>query len=530
MVAVDDWPYFGVHIRGTRHRVSALQLAFFSAAVCCILLGGGFAPFECFCGARRIAIPNILARDYATLVLWSCHRNRFDLRAHDWRIWGRVDGWRQYSRRYSYPVYQYLRSGTGFKLRGCEYHGAGAGHDCICTAFAGLLDESDFLESMAATLSQPKTQARTRNANAELQVRVRRRLSSDDGEFELNVDFAAPKGITILFGPSGAGKSSLLDCIAGLANPDQGRIALGNCVFFDGETNLPSSERSTGYVFQDLALFPHLTAEANIAYGLSRLDALERKQRVAIALDLLGIAEVRNRRPAQLSGGERQRVALARSLVTQPSILLLDEPLAALDLPVRMKIAEDLRRSIQELSIPVLYVTHSRDEVFMLGERMLMIERGRIIAEGTPHQVMSAPRTETVAQLAGFENVLDARVTSTHEDRGTMTCVLAAGPVSEALELETPLVRAEVGAKLRVGISAGDILLATSAPVGLSARNILPGRLVSLLQRDMIVVARVDCGVEMAVHLTLAARDSLQLAPGRRVWLIVKTHSCHLLA
>jgi molybdate transport system ATP-binding protein len=174
----------------------------------------------------------------------------------------------------------------------------------------------------------------------------------------------------------------------------------------------------------------------------------------------------------------------------------------------------------------VLYVTHSRDEVFMLGERMLMLELGKIIAEGTPHQVMSAPRSETVAQLAGFENVFDAQVTSIHEERGTMICMVGGGKV----ELETPLVRADIGSKLRVGISAGDILLATSAPVGLSARNILTGRLLSLSQRDMIVVARVDCGVELSVHLTLAARDSLELRPGRQVWLIVKTHSCHLLA
>ena len=363
---------------------------------------------------------------------------------------------------------------------------------------------------------------------AGLQVQVRRALTSDDGVFQLDVAFALEKGITILFGPSGAGKTTLLDCIAGLADPDQGRIVAGSRVLFDSEegVNLDATERKTGYVFQDLALFPHLTVEANVAYGLGRLKVGDRKQRVAGALDSLAISELRTRRPAELSGGERQRVAFARALVTQPSVLLLDEPLAALDLPVRMRIAEDLRRSIQELPIPVLYVTHSRDEVFMLGERMLMLERGRIIAEGTPHQVMSAPRSETVAQLAGFENVFDAEVISIHEERGTMMCRLGEGKI----ELEAPLVRAEVGSKLRVGISAGDVLLATSAPVGLSARNILPGKLMSLWQRDMIVVARVDCGVEMAVHVTLAARDSLQLTPGRQVWLIVKTHSCHLLA
>ena len=380
---------------------------------------------------------------------------------------------------------------------------------------------------MATTLNRMDQQTASTNGDG-LQVRVRRTLVSDDGGFQLDVAFALERGITILFGPSGAGKTTLLDCIAGLSDPDQGQIVSGSRVLFDSEKriNLSASERKTGYVFQDLALFPHLSVESNVAFGLADLRTEDRKQRVVGALESLDILELRTRRPAELSGGERQRVALARALVTQPSVLLLDEPLAALDFPVRMKIAEDLRRSIQTLPIPVLYVTHSRDEVFMLGERMLMLERGKIIAEGTPHQVMSAPRSETVAQLAGFENIFDAKVTSIHEERGTMTCVLGGGMV----ELETPLVRAEVGSKLRVGISAGDVLLATTVPVGLSARNILPGQLLSLWQRDMIVVARVDCGVEMSVHLTLAARDSLELVPDKKVWLIVKTHSCHLLA
>jgi molybdate transport system ATP-binding protein len=382
---------------------------------------------------------------------------------------------------------------------------------------------------MATTLNRVNSRATSSDSSdpTGLQARVRRSLTSEDGGFQLDVAFSLEKGITILFGPSGAGKTTLLDCIAGMTDAEQGRIAVGARVLFDSEEgiNLSAVHRKIGYVFQDLALFPHLAVEANVAYGLGELKAEDRKQRVAGALASMGISELRARHPAELSGGERQRVALARALVTQPSVLLLDEPLAALDMPVRMKIAEDLRRSIQALPIPVLYVTHSRDEVFMLGERMLMLERGKIIAEGTPHQVMSAPRSETVAQLAGFENVFDAQVASIHEERGTMLCKIGQGKV----ELETPLVRAEVGSKLRVGISAGDVLLATSAPVGLSARNILPGKLLSLLQRDMIVVARVDCGVEMAVHLTLAARDSLQLSPGRPVWLIVKTHSCHLL-
>jgi molybdate transport system ATP-binding protein len=140
--------------------------------------------------------------------------------------------------------------------------------------------------------------------------------------------------------------------------------------------------------------------------------------------------------------------------------------------------------------------------------------------------VIRAPRQETVAQLAGFENVFDARVTAVHEDRGTLTCRLE----HSFVELETPLVRAEVGSALRVAISAGDILLATAQPMGLSARNVISGEILSLQQRDVIVLARVACGVEMQVQLTLAARESLHLQPGKNVWLIVKTHSCHLWA
>jgi molybdate transport system ATP-binding protein len=399
-------------------------------------------------------------------------------------------------------------------------------------------------------------------------VSVRKRLSPT---FELETGFCLQPGINILFGPSGAGKTTLLDCIAGLSTPDSGRIALGNSVLFDSQarSNVPVTSRKIGYVFQDLALFPHMTAAANIEYGLSGFKGEQRRGRRDDMLASLGITHLRDRLPAQLSGGERQRVALARALATDPSILLLDEPLAALDLPVRMKIADDLRRLIQDRPIPVLYVTHNRDEVFMLGENLLVMEKGRLIAQGTPHQVLSAPRGETVAQLTGFENIFDAQVTSVHEERGTMTCriqmtetigdVQAAGVAEEfsprrkpweqsaedeqapegrqksstetfgAVELETPLVRTEVASKLRVGISAGDILLATSAPVGLSARNVLPGKLISLDQRDAIVTARVDCGIELAVHLTLGARDSLGLAPGRQVWVVVKTHSCHLL-
>lgn len=347
-------------------------------------------------------------------------------------------------------------------------------------------------------------------------------------EFVLEVDYSAPPGITILFGPSGAGKTTLLNCVAGLTTPERGRISLHRHVLFDSEKgiNLASSRRKIGYVFQTLALFPHLTIEQNVQYGLSSLAAGERKHRCREILDSFHIGYLGRRKPSEISGGERQRVALARALVTDPCILLLDEPLAALDAATKAKIVEDLRVWNRQQQIPILYVTHSRDEVFALGERVIVLDRGKIIAQGTPHEVIRAPRHETVAQLAGFENVFDARVIAVHEDRGTLTCRLDASSV----ELETPLVRAEVGAPLRVAISAGDILLAAAQPFAISARNVLPGKIASLEQRDVIVLATVNCGVEMRAQLTLAARDALHLRPGSDIWLIVKTHSCHLLA
>lgn len=360
-------------------------------------------------------------------------------------------------------------------------------------------------------------------------VELSKTLSATGNDFVLEVAFNLDPGITILYGPSGAGKTTLLDCIAGLTAPDSGRIVIADRVFCDSErgTNLPVQRRRVGYVFQNLALFPHLIAEQNIAYGLFDVESSERRAKTNAILESFRIAHVRDRKPGEISGGEQQRVALARALVTDPCLLLLDEPLAALDAVTKSKIIGDLRAWNQLHRVPILYVTHSREEVFALGERVLVLDHGRIIAQGTPQEVMTAPRQETVAQLAGFENIFAATVIVAHEDRGTMTCRIAGSTV----ELETPLVRAaEAESALRIGIRAGDILLATIQPRGLSARNLIPGRIVSLAQRDVTVVARVDCGVVMEVHLTLVARDSLELRPGCEVWLIVKTHSCHVMA
>jgi molybdate transport system ATP-binding protein len=353
-------------------------------------------------------------------------------------------------------------------------------------------------------------------------------------DFALDVDFHAAPGFTIVFGASGAGKTTLLDCIAGLIEPDSGRIAIGDQILFDAAAriHLPVEKRNIGYVFQDLALFPHLTVEENVEYGLSQLPRAERNQRTAAILAAFRVPHLARTRPGKISGGERQRVALARALVTDPVVLLLDEPLAALDAATKSRIIDDLRAWNEAHRIPILYVTHSREEVFALGENALVLDHGRILAEGTPHEVLTAPRQETVAHLAGFENILDATVESLHADRGTMTCLLyqsESGAQAKPVPLETPLVRAEVGSTLRVGIRAGDILLAIIPPVGLSARNVIPGAVISIERRDVMISARVNCGVEFEVHLTLAARESLCLEPGREVWLVIKTHSCHLM-
>jgi molybdate transport system ATP-binding protein len=361
-----------------------------------------------------------------------------------------------------------------------------------------------------------------------LAIQLHKRFANAGRDFMLDVGFSLAPGITIIFGPSGAGKTTLLDCVAGLTTPDSGKIEVGERVLFDHarKTNLSVQSRRIGYVFQDLALFPHLTVAENIEYGLSGVDKNGRRQKRDAILESFRISHLRARKPGEISGGERQRVALARALVTDPCILLLDEPMAALDAATKSRIIDDVRAWNAAHAIPILYVTHNREEVFALGDRVLVLENGRIIADGTPHGVMAAPRRESLAQLIGFENIFHAVVIAIHEDRGTMRCRL----VDSNVELETPLVRADVGSTLLVGIRAGDILLATIQPAGLSARNIIPGRVLSVAQRDVIVVVRVNCGVEMEVHLTLAARDSLQLQPGREIWLIVKTHSCHLMA
>jgi molybdate transport system ATP-binding protein len=356
-------------------------------------------------------------------------------------------------------------------------------------------------------------------------IEIRKRLSP---QFALDVALTAPPGITILFGASGSGKTTVLRAIAGLARPDSGRIVAGDRTLFDAAAavDVPVQRRNVGYVFQHLALFPHLSVAANIAYGLHALPALEQQRRVYAIAESFHLLDLLPRKPAHISGGERQRTALARALVTEPSILLLDEPLSALDHGIQALIMADLRHWNERHRIPVLYVTHSHRETYALGERVVVMREGRVVATGSPHDVLDHPAERTLATLAGFENVFDATVTEREEGVGTMRCRLDGSKT----ELEVPVGPQPAGDGIRVAIRAGDILLANREPHGLSARNVLQARLLTVTRQGPTVVAVVDAGARFVVHVTAGSMDSLGLEPGQRVWLIVKTYSCRVLA
>jgi molybdate transport system ATP-binding protein len=356
-------------------------------------------------------------------------------------------------------------------------------------------------------------------------VNVAKRLGPP---FALDLTLAAPPGITMLFGASGSGKTTLLRCIAGLTTPDRGRIVIGERVLFDSDSgvNIPVQHRHAGYVFQQAALFPHMSLRENIAYGLPGLSRAEQRQRVETIAESFRIAGILDRRPGQVSGGERQRAALARALVTEPAMLLLDEPLSALDHAIQSRIMDDLRRANEARRIPMLYVTHSHREVYTLGERAIVIDAGRIIASGTPHEVLDHPEHGVLANLAGFENVFEAVVVERRDRAGTMECRIE----GTTTELEVPLSAAAVGEPLRIAIRAGDILVGNQEPRGLSARNVLRGRLVELTVHGPTMVAVVDAGARFLVHLTPGGVASLHLQPGDHLWLIVKTYSCRIVA
>jgi len=228
-----------------------------------------------------------------------------------------------------------------------------------------------------------------------LHVRVLKNFSGRHS-FRLQAEIEIGAGITILFGRSGAGKSTLLNCIAGITHPDEGRVTLGIGddlrVLFDSQirANLPASKRRIGYIFQNLALFPHLPVRQNVEYGITHLLPAERSRRSQAMLELFHVERLVSHFPDEISGGERQRVALARTLVTEPAALLLDEPLSALDVTTKNRILEDFQQWNAARNLPVLYVTHNRREALRLGQRTVLLENGVVAADGDSHDVLKA--------------------------------------------------------------------------------------------------------------------------------------------
>lgn len=248
-----------------------------------------------------------------------------------------------------------------------------------------------------------------------LQVRVAKRLPG----FALDADWAAGEEVVALFGPSGAGKTLTLQCLAGLVRPDSGRIVVNGAVLYDSErgNDVPPQKRRLGYVFQGYALFPHLSVEGNVAYGLRRLTRADRRRRTEEVLHRLGLADLRARRPRELSGGQQQRVALARALAVDPELLLLDEPLSALDAPLRRQLRLELMSIVREWGKATVLVTHDLSEAFQLADRVVVYEAGRVVQQSPKTELLSAPASERVAQLMGVRNILHGTVLKAAPDR-----------------------------------------------------------------------------------------------------------------
>jgi molybdate transport system ATP-binding protein len=344
--------------------------------------------------------------------------------------------------------------------------------------------------------------------------------------FTLQAEFEAPTpGIVALFGRSGCGKTTLIDVIAGLLEADEARIQLDDVVLCDTRAGIsvPVDRRRIGYVFQDSRLFPHCSVLGNLRYGLKR--SAHRKSPQLIALDevisLLGLATLLERRPHQLSGGERQRVGLGRALLSQPRLLLLDEPLASLDVARREEVLPYLEVLRDRLSIPMVYVSHQFDEVLQLATHMVLMEAGRVVAQGSLSEVSLRPELRAILGPDSVGSVLDGVVTGTDPTRSIADLKLGDG------HLQVSLRDVGVGSRVRIQLLARDIILALEKPSGLSVRNMLRGAVTDVSpDDDEAVLVKVDIGGSTVLaRITRDAVAALRLQKGRPVWVLVKSVS-----
>jgi len=351
------------------------------------------------------------------------------------------------------------------------------------------------------------------------------RFKLDRPGFSLDVDLDLPgRGVTALFGHSGSGKTTLLRCIAGLERTP-GELNMNGEVWQDANTFLPTHQRPIGYVFQEASLFPHLTARGNLEYGRKRAASKMDCAALDHVIDLLGIGPLLDRRPDQLSGGERQRVAIARALAVKPCLLLMDEPLAALDLARKQEILPYLERLHEELEIPVLYVSHAPDEVARLADHIVVMRDGRAVAAG--------PLTETLARLdlpihlgedAGV--VLDAVVTERDAQWNLARATFAGNPDAGVWVRDSvnPGGHA-IGHHVRVRILARDVSLALTQHSGTSIQNILPGVVAELADdtHPALALVRLNVGgVPLVARLTRRSSHDLGLVPGQIVYAQIK--------
>jgi molybdate transport system ATP-binding protein len=344
--------------------------------------------------------------------------------------------------------------------------------------------------------------------------------------FELNIDVTFDSRITAIFGPSGSGKTTLLDAIAGLRDMADGEIEIDGRVLFSSARgiHLPPRQRDIGYVPQEGALFPHLSVRRNIAFGAQRKTDTAMPISMDHVLEVLEISHIADRGIAKLSGGEAQRVALARAILSHPRLLLLDEPLAALDIGLKEKILPYLDRVREEFQIPMIYVTHNLTEVLTLADWVLMIRHGRLLAQGVPKDVLGT--LDTIAGVAEeqLENVFTVKITDSDRTAGRTRVRLQSGE-----DLLIPYVSQSPSGPLQVGISASDILVSTQRPDGISAGNILPGTIKSIRFLDGQAMITVTAGAEFYVRLTASAVNKLRLVEQFPVFLIMKTHSFRIL-
>lgn len=350
-----------------------------------------------------------------------------------------------------------------------------------------------------------------------LTVDIRHRL----GDFTLDVGFESAGRLTALFGRSGSGKTSIVNTVAGLIRPRAGRIVVDGTVLVDTERGIfvPRHKRRVGYVFQEARLFPHLSVRRNLLYG--RWFARGRDKRIAVdqVVDLLGLDRLLTRAPASLSGGEKQRVAIGRALLSDPLLLLMDEPLASLDEPRKAEILPYIERLRDELAIPVLYVSHAIAEVARLASTVVLLSDGRMLAVGTPADVLGGSEMVPILGPGEAGAVLDARVSRLDMTFGLTVLETRAGPIT------VPRVSMAIGSPMRIFIRASDVMLSRQRPEGISALNVLPGRVVSLVEENRTVIDVVlDCGGQrLLARITRRSAHVLALAPDVPVFAIVKS-------